>query len=358
MIHEFVHHARMPRVVFGAGTRGRLAAEAELLGLERLLLVCTPGRAAVAAELSEVAGGRIAGVFDGARQHVPAADLSAAQAAETEAGADGYLAVGGGSAIGLAKALALQSGRPMIALPTTYSGSEVTLVWGMTEGGRKTTGRDWGVLPRTVIYDAELTLSFPPRLACPSGMNAIAHCVEALYAPDANPLTSLHAEEGIRVLAAALPAIADAPEEIVPRSRALFGAWLGGLVLAAVQMGLHHRLAHLLGGSFGLSHAETHTVLLPYTTLETMPEAPDAFSRMARALGADDAPTGFHDLARRIGAPGSLRDIGMREEQVAQAAALAVIVERDAGKPRTEAALHALLQAAFTGQSPQRHAHG
>jgi maleylacetate reductase len=350
----FVHEARTPRVVFGAGARVRLEAEAERAGLERLLAVCTPGRASLVAELSAAAGGRIVGIFDRARQHVPAADLQAARAAAGAARADGYLAFGGGSAIGFAKALALHGGQPIIALPTTYSGSEVTPVWGITDSGRKMTGRDERVLPWTVIYDAELTLSFPPEAAAASGMNAIAHCAEALYAPDANPLTSLHAEEGIRFMSAALPAIVRSPRDMTARSDALYGAWLSGLALGAVRMGIQHRLAHLLGGSFGLPHAETHAVLLPYTMWEKVREAPDALHRMARALGADDATTGLHALSRRIGAPESLRSIGMRAEQVAQAAALAVATERDAGEPRSETALYALLDAAWAGRPPQR----
>lgn len=350
--HEFVHDVRVPRIVFGPGARAGLGAEAERLGVERLLLVCTPGRTSLTAELSALAGGRIAGVFDEARQHVPSEKLEAARVAATSAGADGYLAVGGGSAIGFAKALARRSGRPIIALPTTYSGSEVTPVWGVTDAGKKTTGRDDRVLPRTVIYDAELTLSLPPELAGSSGMNAIAHCAEALYAPDANPLASLHAEEGIRALAAALPAIVSAPRDIAARSEALYGAWLGGLALGAVRMGVHHRLAHLLGGSFGMPHAATHAVLLPYTTRLKSSEAPDAVRRMAQALGAHDAPRGLYDLGRRVGAPESLHAIGMREDQLQQAAALAAAEERDAGEPRPEAALHAVLKAAFTGQPP------
>lgn len=350
--YEFVHDTQTPRVVFGAGARAHLAGEAERLGIQRLLVVCTPGRTALAEELSATSGGRIAGVFNRARQHVPSEDLETARAAAITAGADAYVSIGGGSAIGFAKALALHSGHPIIALPTTYSGSEVTPVWGVTDGGKKTTGRDARVLPRSVIYDAELTLSFPPELAGPSGMNAVAHCAEALYAPDASPLTSLYAEEGIRVMAAALPAIVKSPRDIAARSEALYAAWLGGLALGAVRMGLHHRLAHLLGGNFGLPHAETHAVLLPYTMQEKLSEAPDALRRMAHVLGAEDAPTGLYGLGRQVGVPESLRAIGMRDNQVAQAAALAVAAERDAGEPRPEAALRALLQAACSGQPP------
>lgn len=338
--------------MFGAGKRAAVAAEAERLGVERLLVVCTPGRAELVTEISRATGVRIGGIFDRACQHVPAADLEAARTAELGANADGYLSIGGGSATGFAKALALRSGFPIIAIPTTYSGSEVTPVWGITEGGKKSTGRDDRVLPRTVIYDAELTLTLPPNVAAASGMNAVAHCVEAMYSPDADPITALHAEEGIHAMAMALPAIARSPGDVAARSQALYGACLSGLALSAVRMGLHHRLAHLLGGSFGLPHAETHAVLLPHTVQLKAGDAPDVEGRTAWALGSQAAAMGLYDLAKRAGAPQSLRAIGMREEQVAQAAAQAVEAEREAGEPRTEAALYGLLRAAYTGQPP------
>ena len=357
-LYEFVHDARTPRIVFGAGARSRIAAECERLGMERALAVCTPGRQNLVAELEQLADGIIGGVFAHAKQHVPTIDLDAARAEEISARADGYLAIGGGSATGFAKALALQSGLPIIVLPTTYSGSEMTPVWGITEGGRKITGRDDRVLPRTVIYDAELTLTLPPRLAGASGLNAIAHCVWALGAPDANPLSSLFAEEGIRAMALALPAIARAPEDIAARSEAMYGACLSGLALAATRMGLHHRLAHLLGGTFGLSHAETHAVLLPHTVSRAGPDAREALVRVARALDAADAARGLYDLAGRIGVPRTLRELGMREERIPQAAAAAAAMERDRDGAWSEAVLLELLQAAYVGRAPEPSARG
>lgn len=349
----FVYDARTPRIVFGAGSRSSIAQECERLGVERALVVCTPGRIGLAVELQQLTAGRVGGVFAHARQHVPTSDLDAAQAEEASAGTDGYLAIGGGSATGFAKALALQSGFPIIALPTTYSGSEMTPVWGITEAGRKITGRDDRVLPRTVIYDAELTLTLPPEIAGPSGLNAMAHCVGALSAPDADPINSLFAEEGIRVMSAALSVIAGAPDDVAARSEAMYAACLSGLALGATRMGLQHRLAHLLGGTFGLPHAETHAVLLPQTVWRSSADSRDAMARVARALGAADAARGLYDLAGRIGAPQSLRELGMREDQVPQAAAAAAAMERERGEAWSEARLTELLQAAYAGHPPQ-----
>lgn len=350
---RFVYDARSPRIVFGAGSRSSIAQECERLGVERALVVCTSGRVGLVTELQQLVSGRIGGVFAHARQHVPIHDLGAAQAEEASAGTDGYLAIGGGSATGFAKALALQSGLPIIALPTTYSGSEMTPVWGITEAGRKITGRDDRVLPRTVIYDPELTLTLPPEIAGPSGLNALAHCVGALSARDADPITSLFAEEGIRVMSAALPVIARTPDDVAARSEAMHAACLSGLVLGATRMGLHHRLAHLLGGTFGLSHAETHAVLLPQTVSRGSVAARDAMARIARALGTADAARGLYDLAGRIGARRSLRELGMREDQVPQAAAAAAAMERERGEAVSEARLNELLQAAYSGHPPE-----
>ena len=352
-LNGFVYDAHTPRIVFGAGLRSCIVHECERLGMERALVVCTPGRIDMVAELQQLAGRRIGGVFAHARQHVPTSDLDAAKAEEASAGTDGYLAIGGGSATGFAKALALQSGSPIIALPTTYSGSEMTPVWGITEAGRKITGRDDRVLPRTVIYDAELTLALPPEIAGPSGLNALAHCVGALSAPDAGPITSLFAEEGIRVMSAALPVIARTPEDVAARSNAMYAACLSGLALGATRMGLHHRLAHLLGGSFKLPHAETHAVLLPQTASRSGADSRDAMARVAWALGTADAARGLYDLACRIEAPRSLRELGMREDQVPQAAAAAAAMERERGGVWSEARMHELLHAAYTGHPPE-----
>src|SRR5690606_36970328 len=230
---QFVYEALPGRVVFGAGSLDYLPDEVARLGAGRVLVVSTPGRGALAEDAAERLGGKAAGIWAEARMHVPIENAEAARAEARRLGADACVALGGGTPIGLAKAIALEFALPVIAVPTTYAGSEMTPVLGITEGGIKRTRRDLRVLPKVVIYDPELTFTLPPAVAGPSGMNAIAHCVEALYAPDGNPLTALLAEEGIRALAASLPVVVREPEHAEARAEALYGAWLGGMALAA-----------------------------------------------------------------------------------------------------------------------------
>ena len=350
----FVYTANPSRVVFGAGALQGLAAELEALGARRALVLCTPEQTALAHRVATLLGDRAAGVFAGAVMHVP---LAAAQAARDEAQrlqADCAVAIGGGSTTGLGKAVALVSGLPILAIPTTYAGSEMTPIWGLTEDGIKKTGRDARVLPRTVLYDPELTLTLPVPLSVTSGLNAIAHAAEGLYAHDGNPVTALMAEEGIRALAAALPVLLHHPQDPDARSDALYGAWLCGTVLGAVAMGLHHKLCHTLGGSFSLPHAEVHSVVLPHAMAYNAAAAPAAMARIARALGAADAPQGLFDLARRCGAPTSLAAIGMPADGLDRAADLAVTTPYPNPRPLDRAALRSLLQRAHDGQPPQQ----
>ena len=260
--------------------------------------------------------------------------------------------MGGGSTTGLAKAIALVSTLPILSIPTTYAGSEMTPIWGITESGLKKTGRDPRVLPKTVLYDPTLTVSMPAMLSATSGMNSIAHCVEALYSKDANPIISMIAEEGIRALAAGLPVVVKEPANLEARSNALYGAWLGGVSLGAVGMALHHKLCHTLGGSFNLPHAETHTVVLPHATAYTAPAAPEAMSRIARALGASSASQGLYDLAVSLGAPTSLASLGVKASDLDRAADIAVENPYYNPRPITRAGIRALLQDAFEGRRP------
>jgi alcohol dehydrogenase class IV len=262
------------------------------------------------------------------------------------------VAIGGGSTTGLAKAIALTSGLPIVAIPTTYAGSEMTPIWGLTEGGVKKTGRDVRVLPKTVIYDPSLTSSLPVALSVTSGINAIAHCVEALYSRDANPIISLIAEEGIRALGGGLPEVAKQPGNMDARSRALYGAWLAGVSLGAVGMALHHKLCHTLGGTFNLPHAETHTVVLPHAVAYNAASAPEAMNRIAAALGASPAAEGLYDLAVSLGAPVSLQALGMRRQQLDQAADLAVQNPYYNPRPVTREGIRSLLENAFEGRRP------
>jgi maleylacetate reductase len=284
--------------------------------------------------------------------HVPLQTAEAARAAAKSLNADCCIAIGGGSTIGLAKAIALDCGLPILAVPTTFSGSEMTPVWGLTEGGIKTTGRDVRVLPKTVIYDPELTLSLPPAAAGTSGINAMAHAVEALYAEDANPVASLMAEESLRALAASLPKIIAEPANLEARGAALYGAWLAGMVLSLVGVALHHKLCHTLGGSFGLPHAEMHTLMLPHTAAYNAPATPDAMARVARALGAESAPSGLYNLARAVGAKMALSELGMREADLDRATDIALSNPYYNPRPIEKTAIRALLDDAFHGRTP------
>ncbi len=348
---SFIYDSVASRVVFGTGTFAQLSQELERLGRKRPMLVSTPGRAPLAIRASAILGDRVAAVFDGAIVHVPEQTAIAARNAAAVSLADCLISLGGSSSIGVAKAVALTTDLPIIAVPTTYGGSEMTPIWGMTSNARKQTGRDAKVQPRVVIYDPGLTVDLPPGVSASSGLNAMAHCVEALYAVDANPMSSLAAEQGIKLLSKALPEIAADPKSIEARSSALKGAWLAGTALGTVQMALHHKLCHALGGAFDLPHAETHAVLLPYTAAFNRPAARDAMGIAAYALGGGDAPAALLHLARRIGAPLSLEQIGMKGSDLDLASQLAV--EREYPNPRliTKDAIRELLTAAFRGDA-------
>src|SRR5258707_5267284 len=324
MIGSFTFENLPCRVVFGSGTLSAAKAEIERLGGKRALVLTTPQQEAQGAKLGSALGPLYAGIFAGATMHTPVEVTEQALAAMKACDADCVVSLGGGSTTGLGKALALRTGVNQICIPTTYAGSEMTPILGETKDGLKTTVRSNDVLPETVIYDVDLTLSLPAGLAATSGINAIAHAVEALYARDRNPVISLMAEEGIRALASALPAIAAKSDDRTARTDALYGAWLSGICLGAVGMALHHKLCHTLGGSFNLPHAETHTVILPHALAYNAPAAPDAMTRIATALGVPDAALGLHDLARKLAAPASLREIGMPESGIDQAADLAL----------------------------------
>lgn len=351
-MHAFTHNALPGRVVFGKGRVAELAEEARRLQLRRVMIVSTPNQRALADAMAERLGELAIGVHAMAVMHVPADVAQAAVAQARLLQADGIVAVGGGSTVGLGKAIALDTGLPVIAIPTTYAGSEMTPIWGITRDGVKSTGRDTRVLPRTVIYDAELTTKLPPMVSVTSGINAVAHCVEALYAQDANPVSSLMAAEGIRAFARALPRIVAEPQDMDARDLALYGTWLAGSVLGTVGMALHHKICHTLGGSFNLPHAEVHTVMIPQVTAFNREAAPQAMARIAEALGADDAAVGLYELIVRLQAPCSLRVLGMRAEDLDQAADLATRNPYYNPRAVTRDNVRALLQSAYDGRLP------
>ena len=355
---DFAYNGQPSRVVFGAGALAHLEREIDGLGARRALVLSTPGQAQQAQAVADRLGVRAAGVFARAVMHVPIETAREAREVARRLGADCAVAIGGGSTTGLGKAIALDSGLPILAIPTTYAGSEMTPIYGITEAGLKKTGKDPRVLPRTVIYDPELTLGLPVSLSATSGMNAIAHAAEGLYAQDSNPVMDLMAEEGIRAIAQALPAICRRADDVAARSDALYGAWLCGTVLGNVGMALHHKLCHTLGGSFNLPHAEVHTVVLPQAMAFNALAAPEAMRRIARALGKAEgasAAAGLFDLARDNGAPVALKDLGMPASGLDKAADIAV--SNPYWNPRPfgtaqRAEIRELLQRAYEGVRP------
>jgi len=342
-------------VVFAAGSLARAVAEARALG-RRVLLISGRHEGEAASVVSADLGAVIVGWIDQVAQHVPTdlADEATGLARATRA--DVLMSIGGGSATGLAKAVARQTGLPILAVPTTYAGSEMTDIWGESQGGRKITGRDPRVLPRVVIYDPALTVSLPPRLTAASGMNALAHALEALYAPDRTALSDTLAEEAIRTLARGLPQACEHPEDVHARPAALRGAWLAGWALGSTSMGLHHKLAHELGGTYGLPHADVHAVLLPYVAAFNAPAATEAFRTAARALEVNDPGAvgqALFDLARRLDTAPSLAQLGVSSEALGDVARTVAGASTPNPRAFTAQDIESLLQQAYAGEPPK-----
>lgn len=350
---SFSYNQLPGRVVFGLGALDHLPREIEALAATRALVLSTPGHKVQAEEVADRLGGRCVGIFARAVMHVPIETAREARMESKRLGADCLVAIGGGSTTGLGKVIALESALPIVAIPTTYAGSEMTPIYGVTEAGLKKTGRDPKVLPKTVIYDPALTVGLPVGLSVTSAFNAIAHAVEALYAQDSNPVTSLMAEEGMRALAQGLARVVKNPFDLEARSDCLYGAWLCGTVLGAVGMALHHKLCHVLGGTWNLPHAQTHTVILPHAMAYNYSAAPEAMKRVERALNFSHAAQGMFDLIKTLGAPLALKDIGMAESELDRAAEL--VTQAPYFNPRIpdRAGIRALLEAAFHGQRPR-----
>jgi maleylacetate reductase len=313
---EFRYSSLPGRVVFGNGS-GRRDLASEVDG-SRILVITTKRASELADELVKPLEERVVGRFTEVREHVPQESADGATAAADTARADCLLTIGGGSVVGTAKAVAVRTHLPIVAVPTTYSGSEMTPTWGVTEAGRKRTARSPDAKPRLVIYDPELTVSLPPGTTAASGMNALAHGVAALYLPGIDPITTLLAQEGVRALASGLSGSVAAPADLDARGEALYGAYLAGAAFAVCGPATHHRICHVLGGAYGLPHAQTHSVVLPYVA--ALMES--RLSGVAAALGTSRAGDGLRALAERIGAPTSLASIGMRASDLKEATEL------------------------------------
>lgn len=352
---SFTYDAIPGRVVFGVGSRHRLPAEADALGARRIVLVAGNHEDELAAEITSLLGDRVVGRFTDVVQHVPAVKAAAAQALVRSADADTVVTLGGGSATGFGKIVALEVDVRTIALPTTYAGSEMTTIWGQTDGDHKKTGNDLRVKPDVVVYDPELTLSLPPHIAGPSGMNALAHAVEALYGPGANPVISAMALEAIGALARALPVVTATPDDLGGRTDALYGAYLAGVALATGGTALHHKTCHVLGGMFDLDHGAMNAVVLGHALAYNAPAIAPLMDRIGAALGvaSDDVSGAVHDLALAIGAPTSLEAIGMPADGI-ESATIRIVEEAAANvRPPEEVGIRSMLTDAFVGSRPR-----
>lgn len=352
MTRPFVFPGLTTRVVFGHGTLAQLPGEVARLGRSRALVLSTPGREEAARALADRLGPAAAGVFAGAAMHTPVEVTEEAVAAFRALGADCVVSLGGGSAIGLGKAIALRTGADQVVIPTTYAGSEMTDILGETAGGEKTTRRDPAIRPEVVVYDVDLTLTLPPALTVTSALNAIAHAMESLYAPDRNPVTEALARDALPAFRRALPRLVAEPSDREARADALHAAWCCSTALGHVSMALHHKLAHVLGGSFGLPHAETHAVLLPHTTAYNEPAVDGLLAPIAETFGEGSAGRGLWHFACRLGAPTRLSGLGLAEADLDRAAEIATRNPYANPRPVTRDGIRQLLQRAFDGTCP------
>lgn len=352
MKESFVFPGLTTRVVFGRGTLSHAGAELDRMGHDRALVLSTPQQEADARRLADSLGARAAAMFAGAAMHTPVEVTDSALAAYRDSGATAVISLGGGSTTGLGKAIAVRTGADQLVIPTSYAGSEMTDILGETANGEKTTRRSPDIRPETVIYDVDLTLTLPMGLTVTSAMNAIAHAMEAFYAPDCNPVIELMCRDAMARFATALPRLIADPQDAQARGLALYAAWCCSTALGHVSMALHHKLAHVLGGSFNTPHAETHSILLPYTTAFNEDAVPEALVPIADAFGGGSAGGGLWDFARRVSAPESLKDLGLTEADLDRAAALAVKNRYPNPRPFDQAGIRQLLQAAWEGRRP------
>ena len=351
MTDRFIYTALPLRVRFEQGGRAKLGEELAAIGRTRALVLSTPEQIGQAEDVARALGDRCAGVFSGATMHTPVAVTEAAMATAGDVDADCTIGVGGGSTIGLGKAIALRSDRPQIAVPTTYAGSEMTTVLGQTEDGGKTTLKDPKVLPVSVVYDVDYTLGLPVDISMTSGMNAIAHAIEALYAREKNPISNLLCLEAIRSMVDALPKIAADPGHVAARKTALYGAFLCGMALGSAGMALHHKLCHTLGGLFNLPHAPTHTVVLPHAAAFNAVVA-DELAPVRDMLPGQTIGGGLWELAESVGAPTSLAEIGMPEDGIATSVEAALAAPYWNPRPFAARDIERLIQAAYAGEKP------
>ncbi|KAL1303746.1 hypothetical protein AAFC00_007089 [Neodothiora populina] len=354
-MNTFEYNVLASRVIFGPGTVKQLPAELKRLNVSSPLLLSTPRGSKQTDELVEILHGdsmQAAGAFNNAVMHTPTHVTENALQVLRSKSADSVVSIGGGSVVGLGKALSIRAGIPHISIATTFSGSEMTPILGETDQGKKTTRSDPKILPATVIYDVDLMMTLPQKTCTVSGINAIAHAVEALYAKNTNPVITLLALEGTKALAEALPQIKADPSLKPARDRALYGAWLCGACLGSSSMALHHKLCHTLGGSIGLPHAETHTIVLPHALSYNAPAIPEQMAKLATALpdSDGDATKGLNLLLDKLEAPRALKDLGMSESDIDKATEIAMGTQYPNPRPLERAAIHELIRRAWAGE--------
>lgn len=315
---SFEYNSNPARVLFGHGTIQKLPEELARLGVTKPLLLCTAGQKHQAEKLEAILSASVAGIFSKAVMHTPVHITEKAMTYCTSVNADCLISIGGGSTIGLGKALGIRTGLPHISIPTTYSGSEMTPILGETEGGQKMTRSDPKIIPTLVLYDVDLTMTLPSSTSATSGINALAHAIEALYARNPNPITTIMALEAIKSLSTSLPEVVVCPASRSAREAVLYGAWLAAVCLGTVGVALHHKLCHVLGGSIGLPHAETHTVVLPHVLAYNAPAIPDVMVKLAEVLPEShgDAVVGLNLLLSKLEVQRALRQLGMKEDDI------------------------------------------
>lgn len=351
---DFVYHQRNRKMSFGAGIRKSLTSEIAALGSSRVFLIIDSGALAIRQEIEKLIGLALSGTWTDVQQHVPIELAEAARAEVTNTSADAIVCVGGGSSTGLAKAIALTHQLPIIAIPTTYAGSEQTTIYGLTGSRHKQTGSNVIVLPRVVLYDAELTVDLPLLVTGASAFNALAHSVEGLYAPGCNPITTSIALEGVRAINQSLPVVMGTPKDVRARGQLLYGAAMSGIALGDTTPAFHHKICHVLGGTFGLVHADAHSVVLPHAIAFNAPVLQSEMVMLSHALGCrpEDVAGSLWDLATRSNVPTSLAQLGLRRENINEATERIVAEVKTNPRKFTDADIENLLLAAFAGVRP------
>jgi maleylacetate reductase len=351
MTSPFTYRSDPIRVVFGAGSVTALRAEADFHKMSRLVVLCSASRAEFARRVTATIADRIVEYCDASTPNMPRAAFERVLAAIERHKVDGFVVVGGGSPIGLAKATAATTRLPYIAIVTTYSGSEMAARWRIGVAADAISGDDVAALPATAIYDPELTLDLPPRTSAASGMNAVAHAVESLYGIDTNPVVQTMAEEAVRRLGAELPRVVQNPRDLAARGEVMYGAWLAANFRA--EVGIEHAIAQRVRQWFNLDHAHTHAVVTPYAIAFNAAAAPDAMARIARALGAADAARGLYDLNVRLGLPTGLKGLGLREDDIGKAVEVVGAVKIAHPRPVSKADLTEVISQAYFGEPPR-----